>query len=231
MIKDTDRKYHGQFGIPFSKIHRDRELAYVVPVPYKLVIGIVGPKCSGKTVITSHLVEDFGYQFYSLSRFVRDEVTRLSAGSDDRAILKAQGDTLRRRFGRDVLARRVVQAVRRDLVERQEPVSHIVIDGIKNLGEVEYLKRLPRSYIMSVVAGAETRHQRAQSDGAFDGEVHEFVATIDAPDSNATDECGQQVDRCLEPPTADFVVTNELSKRQLLNEVDAILARIGGIPS
>src|ERR1039457_5363473 len=108
-----------------------------------MIVAVVGLKYSGKTVVTDHLVEDLGFRLYSLSRFVRDEVDRLSLSLKDRTILKAYGDKLRRQYGRDYLAKRIVQCIRRDLIERQEPVTHIVIDGIKNVGEIQFLKRLP----------------------------------------------------------------------------------------
>lgn len=222
-----DRKYHGQFGIPFSKIHRDSELAYVIPLKYKLLAVIVGRKYSGKTVITSHLIEKLGYRFYSLSALVRSEVERLSLPLD-RGTLKREGDRLRRQFQSDVLARRVIQDIRRDLVERQEPTTHIVIDGIKNAGEVEFLKRLTPVAVIGVTASMEVRYQRAQRDAAFQGSKEEFEAKIDKPDTNSVDDRGQQVDACL--GLVDHMITNEKTKQDLIKEVEAYLKEKGGIP-
>jgi dephospho-CoA kinase len=223
-----DRKYHGQFGIPFSKIHSDGELAYVVPLKYKLLAVIVGPKYSGKTVVTSYLVEKLGYRFYSLSALVRNEVERLSLPLD-REVLKREGDRLRRQFKRDILARRVVQDIRRDLVERQEPITHIVVDGIKNAGEVEFLRRLTPVAVIGVTASVDVRFNRARADGRFQGSKEAFVASVDQPDSNSVDDRGQQVDTCLS--LVNHTITNEGSKQDLIREVEALLRKIGGIPT
>lgn len=223
-----DRKYHLQFGIPFSKIHRDSELAYVIPLKYKLLTVIVGPKYSGKTVVTSHMVEKLGYRFYSLSALVRREVERLSL-PPDREVLKREGDRLRRQFRRDILARWVVQDIRRDLVERQEPITHIVVDGIKNAGEVEFLRRLTPVAVIGVTASPGERYKRAQKDAAFQGSMEEFAAKVDQPDSNSLDDRGQQVDTCL--GLVDRMIINEKTKHELIKEVEAFLKEKGGIPT
>lgn len=226
-MERRDRKYQGQFGIPFSKIHLDRELAYVVPLNYRLLLAVVGPKYSGKTVVTSHLVEDYGYRFYSLSAFVKEEVDRLCL-PDERAVLKREGDRLRREFGREVLARKGIQSIRRDLVERREPITHMVVDGIKNAGEVEFLKRLPSVEVVGIVASDERRFERAKSLG-FKGTLGDFRERVDVPDSNSTDDRGQQVQTCL--GLVDLTIENDGTKLELFENVDRMLEQCGGIPT
>jgi hypothetical protein len=221
-------RYHGQFGIEFSKIHEDRELAYVVPLEYRIIVVIVGLKYAGKTVVTDHLVEDLGFRLYSLSRFVREEVDRLALPQTDRAILKEHGDRLRRRYGCDYLAKRVVQSIRRDIIERLEPVTHISVDGIKNTGEIEFLKRLPRIVTIGVAADGEERRQRAESDGEFHGSIDGFVGAVDGPDCNSKDGYGQQVDLCL--TAVEHTLWNNSTKRALRQQTDALLRKEGGLP-
>lgn len=221
-------KYHGQFGIPFSKIHKDKELPYIVPIRYRVIIGVVGLKYSGKSVLTSYLVEDLGYRFYSLSRVVRSEAERLCL-SPGRRTLQNLGDQLRRRYGRDYLARRIVLEMYRDIVERGESIDFIVVDGIKNVGEIEYLRRLERYYLIGVSAHVDKRHRRAVDDGSFKGDLAAFKDEVDKRDLQMRDRNGQQVGLCLKAVAREHVILNESTRDEFVLRAQEILGRMGGL--
>jgi len=220
-------KYHRQFGIPFSRIHKDKELPYIVPFPYKHIVGIVGPKYSGKTIVSSHLVEEYGYRFYSLSSAVRSEAERVGLPCE-RSVLQALGNELRRCYGRDVLAKRTARALYRDIVEREETIPYIVVDGLKNHGEVEFLRKLPGFVLIAVVAPVEIRYGRAQSCNGFRGSLAEFEATVDAVDSQEADEYGQQVNACMDMRAGDYTLTNDATSGGLLTACDRIIGGLEG---
>ena len=69
--KDNEKgKYQMQIGPGFSKIYQDEELKYLTFPNYKIAIGLIGHKGSGKSIISNYLVEDQLYIYYSLSHIV-----------------------------------------------------------------------------------------------------------------------------------------------------------------
>ena len=218
------KKYQEQFGVPFSKISKDRELSYIVPPRYRIILGIVGLKYSGKTTLSSYLVEDLGYRFYSLSRIVREEAERRGLSLTGRLVLQDLGDKLRKQYGNDFLAKRIMQGIYRDLVEKNENISHIVIDGIKNLGEISCLKKLNNFHLIGISAPAGIRYNRAVLGGYFNGSLDSFIEEIDKRDFQASEEFGQQVDQCL--AQAEYTIENQQTKQDFLNTCRKLLVNI-----
>lgn len=218
------KKYQGQFGVPFSKISKDKELSYIVPPRYRTILGIVGPKYSGKTTFSSYLVEDLGYRFYSLSRIVREEAEKRGLSLTNRLVLQDLGDMLRKQYGNDYLTKRTMQRIYRDLVERNETGGYIVIDGIKNMGEISCLRKLDNFYLIGISASVKIRHERAQLGGHFNGPLDLFIKEIDERDFQTSDEFGQQVNQCLEQ--VQYKIENEGNTQEFLIRCRDLLIKI-----
>jgi dephospho-CoA kinase len=216
------KKYQRQFGIPFSKIHEDAELPYVVPLRCKLVVGLVGLKLAGKTTLSSYLVEEHDFRFYSLSQILRDMAIARGIPINSRSAMQDFGDEMRKSRGNDYLTRAVVRQIYRDIVEFGEPMRDIVIGGIKNTGEVSALRAIKTFHLIGIEAGAETRHRRAMLEGWFKEPLEVWRQRIDQRDHQNVDDFGQQVGKCLE--SADIMIVNEsASKTDFLNDCERIL--------
>ena len=56
-MKIGTSRYSNSISPGFSKIHEDKELAYIVPANLQSVIGIVGLRGSGKSIISKFLID------------------------------------------------------------------------------------------------------------------------------------------------------------------------------
>ncbi len=84
----------------------------------------------------------------------------------------------------------------------------VVIDGIRNIGEVEFLRQtIPQGHfwLVAVHADYETRWKRIQKCGSYDNE-HRFRRD-DMRDSGEDDPMGQDVRHCVYE--ADYILRNE----------------------
>ena len=115
-----------------------------------MIIGLTGTKASGKSEVAEFLKQqDFIY--FSLSDFVREEATK--RGLDNYSIKDLQdiGNDLREKHGLGVLAERAIEKI------KPNAEKNFIIDGIRNPGEIEVLRRLKNFYLISFDAPQEQR--------------------------------------------------------------------------
>lgn len=158
-------------------------------------IGLTGTNASGKGE-AAHFFIQHGYDFISLSDFVREELKKNSM-EITRNNLIAMGNKMREKSGPDILARTAVKKMS----------GKTVIDSIRNLKEIEYLRENTEFLLLSIDAPPEIRFQRARKRGR-----HESVRTlnefIDVEKREMTgNKKGQQLKKCME--SADFKITNQ----------------------
>lgn len=187
------------------------------------IIGIVGPFASGKGVVTGYLIKKYGYTSFSLSSIVHDEVKKKGLVNYDRTILQNTGDELRKKEGDGVLARRAMQqltANRKQLTE-----TKVVIEGIRNPGEVEYLRSIPGFFLIAVDASAKIRFQRIlERKKPWDPTDWESFKKVDGRDRGDKENTnGQQVRKCME--MADVKIKNEGGVKEVEREVEKILKK------
>ncbi|MEK7177879.1 MAG: hypothetical protein AAB705_03570, partial [Patescibacteria group bacterium] len=114
-------------------------------------------------------------------------------------------DELRREFGNEVLANRTMSQLNR----RRGRVSRpIIIEGIRNPGEIEFLKKNSNFILIGVKANRELRFKRLLSRGKeWDPETYEDFLKVDRRDIGVgQNKSGQQVGKCL--AYSDYVLTN-----------------------
>jgi dephospho-CoA kinase len=178
------------------------------PPPYRL-IGLTGTNAAGKGEVALYL-ETKGYEVFSLSDVIREHLRkRALAASRDNLI--AAGNALRRRYGTDILARRVLKKVR----------GKAVIDSIRNGSEVAYLKTRPGFILAAVDAPVEIRFKRAEKRGRQESAatLEEFIAKEQL--ELAGGRAGQQILRCL--GSADVTIINDGTLAELRRRVDQCL--------
>lgn len=122
-----------------------------LPVMGQKVIGLVGPMVSGKGIVADYLVS-LGYSYFRLSDIIREEIERLGK-TPDRKTLQDIGDKLRQKYGTDILAKRVAKKIESSRIERA------IVDGVRNPGELKYLRRRFGAIIIGVDATRERRFQ------------------------------------------------------------------------
>ena len=115
------------------------------------LIGLTGTNGAGKGEAAAYF-RARGYSCHSLSDVIREDLAGrgLPASRDN---LIRTGNELRRRFGPDVLARRTMAKI--------GPGERAVIDSIRNLAEIEALRREEGFILLAIDAPVELRFARA----------------------------------------------------------------------
>lgn len=119
------------------------------------IIGITGPFGSGKTT-AAKFFEEKGFTSVVLSSFLRDEL-RSSGKELTRKNLQDLGNLWREKNGRGVLASKALEYSSKNKMEK------IVVDGIRNLGEIEELKKNSKFVLLGVFADREIRFNRIKA--------------------------------------------------------------------
>jgi dephospho-CoA kinase len=147
-----------------------------------------------------------GYAYVSLSDEIRDELRR-KGEEITRDSLIATGNSLRRKYGADVLARRVMKKVR----------GRTVIDSIRNSREVAFLRQHKGFVLVAVDAPVELRYERVRQRGRAESAatLEEFAAKEKLELAGGTS--GQQLHRCLD--LADVTIVNDGTLQALHRQI------------
>jgi dephospho-CoA kinase len=165
------------------------------------IIGLVGEAGTGKGVVTDILTL-YGFGNYSLSNTLR-EISNSINLPDGRENLTALGNSLREKFGSDVLARGAKQWV------EQSGNSHVIIDSIRNPAEVTYLKQELGAFIIGVTMSPKKTFQLMESRQRPGDPTtwEEFLKLKAREEGEGQKESGQQLLKCL--ALADVTLKNE----------------------
>ena len=171
--------------------------------PSNLVVGLTGPVGSGCSSMAG-VLQNRCFRSYRLSDEIRNEMK--AAGCCPRKRSKNYRKALQD-YGNQRRQMRLAYWVGK-LLERVEKEavgeSPIVIDGIRNFGEVQRLRHeYPNFFLVAICAEREHRWTRVKSD--YGGRQSEFQRD-DRRDQNEGIPHGQQVQQCVDD--ADFVYFN-----------------------
>jgi len=171
------------------------------------VIGFTGALGSGCTYLAKGLEKHHRYHYCSLSEPIHNIAQKMEL-QETTGNLQDIGNVLREKNGVGFLAEFVVSAVNRNLegIEGNKRPVGIVIDGIRNIGEVESLQQLPNFYLISVQAETSIREGRTIGEGKRFNTKEEFDVADDR-DMDEQTEYGQQVKKCNY--LSDIIVINE----------------------
>ncbi len=187
---------------------------------YIVYIGVVGQIAVGKGILVDYLINNLDFTSFSLSSILHDELKRRKIKEFTRETLQNVGDELRKRYGNDILARR---AIKRLLHEGEK---HVVIEGIRNTGEVEFLKKNPNFVLIGVKANRELRFKRLLKRAKpWDPKNWTDFVRVDRRDLGiGQDKSGQQVGKCL--AYCDYVLTNNKDTADFQRKVDNLMKKI-----
>lgn len=119
----------------------------------KIILGFAGEIASGKGTAAKYLIERHGAATYRFSTILRDVLQRLHL-PEDRTTLQTLSTFLRKEFGEDTLAKVMFEDAKGD--------THalVVIDGVRRLEDVKYLREIPEFKLCYITAPMKTRHER-----------------------------------------------------------------------
>ena len=161
------------------------------------LIGLTGTNGAGKGEAAAYFGTK-GYAYYSLSDAIRDEL-RARGDAPSRDNLIQTGNELRERFGADVLARRTLAKVGDD--------ERAVIDSIRNVQEIAFLRRQEGFVLLAIDAPVEARFARTALRGRDEsaGDLEAFRKKEE--EERAGGASAQQLEACM--AAADRIIVND----------------------
>lgn len=114
------------------------------------IIGITGAFGSGKSTAASFL-ESQGYKKIYLSFYLEKEAEKRGL-KISRKVLQDIGNELRERFGNGYLMKKALNNLKDE--------EKIVIDGIRNLGEMSEIKKHKGAIVLGIIANRDIRFER-----------------------------------------------------------------------
>ncbi len=155
------------------------------------IIGITGPFGSGKSTAASFF-ETKGFVKITLSSFLEGALLKDNK-EITRSNLQDLGNLWRKKEGSGVLAKKALEYISKNKIEKA------VIDGIRNLGEVEELKKTNIFILLGVVADRKIRFARIKQMSNREALTQELFDRLDYKDLGISidEEAGLQVAKCL----------------------------------
>ena len=184
------------------------------------VIGLTGTLGSGKNTVKHFILRKFNCYHVTLSDVIRAEIEK-KRGTLNRLTLQDIGNEMRQKYGVHILALIAIEYLPRDK-------EMIIVDGIRNPGEAEYLKKKfgEDFKLIAIDAAQEVRFERTRRRaGPKDLETLEEFIELDKRDKGEGEPAhGQQVAACIN--MADFKIENNDSPEQLEQKIDEVMKKI-----
>ncbi len=177
----------------------------------KIILGFTGLIACGKGTATQYLKEKYGAETFRFSTMLRDVLDRLYL-AHTRENMSGISTGLRNIFGQDLMAKVMSQDVENSQAEL------IVVDGIRRMDDIKYLRALPNFKLVAIVADMKIRYERLLTRGE------------NSDDQNKTWE-EFQADHQLETEltildtmkAADIAINNDGSLENLQKQLDELV--------
>ncbi len=181
-----------------------------------VIIGVVGSIASGKGVV-SDILKKKGFIPLMFSDILRKELSEKGI-EITRKNLQDYANELRKNFGADYLARR--------LIAKTSSSGNYVLEGIRNPAEIYALRESGKTFILGIDAPLERRFQWIIMRGKEnDPHTLDEVKTTDDRDNGVGEpEWGLQVKKSM--ALADVVVINDKTKEHLEKKIDKIISKL-----
>jgi dCMP deaminase len=173
-----------------------------------ITIGITGLVRAGKDEVAKILINHHKYQQFNMSDVLKEELIRVGK-EPTKMNMSILGDEWRNLYGHDVVMRRTL--------ERASNYKKIVITGIRDPAEIDFLKKnTDRFKLIAVNASKEIRFSR------------KFPGEPDTPEKffarDERDIKNKGLDKVIEG--ADYVIENEESYEELATQLGMIIGKI-----
>ena len=157
-----------------------------------IILGFTGSLGSGCSYISKVLskIAPNNYKYFKLSDIIRKILTAEGITNPTVPQLQDKGNDLRKINGNGYL----VTELLREIDEEKDKYDYIIIDGIKNAGEVSILRQFPNYYLLSIHADDDIRCKRLVKNKTFPND-NEFYRA-DERDKLEEYDYGQQVNKC-----------------------------------
>lgn len=215
----------------------------------RLIIGLTGSLGSGVSEAGKYLVKKLGTKVYritgkewlekpseikdeayKLSQLIKDLIEGKEGSNLPRELLQKRGNELRRDKGLAYLSREILERIDKieQVVEQgdsKKAAYPIVIDGIKNKGEIFELRKYSNFFLIAIDAPYSLRLKRLTPKYRAQGKDAKELEEDDERDHDENIDYGQQVDLCVY--LSDILIRNDTEKeKNLTNKLDYYISLI-----
>lgn len=176
----------------------------------KTLIGLSGEMGSGKGTIAHYLVDRYGFAPFRMSDMLRDIVDRLHVEQSRENISKTS-KMIRDTFGEDIMSRVVAQ-------DAQKATTHVVIDGIRRMEDIEHLQHLENFILVYIEVDERVRYERLVLRNENKGDAEKTFEEFQKEQQMEADSRITELrDR------ADIVINNDGDITKLYSRVDSLI--------
>ena len=171
----------------------------------KNIVCLVGESGAGKGAAVE-ILKEYGYVAYILGNEVRHHAQESGIIAPTRAELQMFANLVRREYGTDYYMSRILQNVVNQLTNR------VVIDGVRNIGELNRLREIQgvnaEINVVGIVADPNVRFSRViqRRDNSDPLTYKEFLENDRREKGTEGDQFAQQNEECLR--SADILIEN-----------------------
>ncbi|MGC8662687.1 MAG: AAA family ATPase [Candidatus Micrarchaeia archaeon] len=177
-----------------------------------MIICITGMPGSGKSLAANYLIEK-GFEAVEMGDFVREKMKTEGIEITNKNI-RDYALYLRKKFGKEIVAKLTINRIK-------GKNKNIVIVGVRSRIEIDYFKKnLGNFYVIALTAPKRLRYKRLKERGRTDD-----IYTID--EFNYREEKEKKYGMMSAIKSADFVISNTASQKELKKSIDAVIASIG----
>ena len=178
------------------------------------IIAFTGMPCSGKTEAVQ-IAKNMGINVFRMGDMVWEEVKKRKLPLDDKHVGAIAND-MREKFGKDIWAKKTLEKI-----TKFRELEHIVIDGIRNIEEIEtFKKKLGKDFvIIAIIASDKTRQKRCLKRKREDD-------SKDVNDLKERDKRELNWGLGSVIASADIIIPNEGSVENFRNEIKKIFKKI-----
>lgn len=178
----------------------------------KKIIGITGPFGSGKSTAAQYL-HDQGYKTISLSSYL-EELAKERGLPLTRKTLQDLGNEVRKKNGSGFLMEKAL--------EKCKSEDKIVIDGIRNIGEIDELRKIEGSILLAILADRKVRFDRLKNLKRREKLNEQLFYQLDLRDLGVSEKItGLQTAFCI--ALADAFIVSGNSMEDFKKDIDKFL--------
>ena len=180
----------------------------------KIIIGLVGPHAGGKEVAKKYISQKYNSKDCKFSTSLRDVVRRLDI-PETRENLQKLSTILRSGFGEDILAK----VIAFDASKLDSDI--VIIDGVRRMSDIIYLKELPNFYLITVDADPKIRYERMKLRNENLGDKDKTYEQFLADHNNEADKYMPIV-----MASTKIIIQNNDSLEELFSQIDTIMGKL-----
>ena len=183
-----------------------------------LIIGITGAFGSGKSTASSFF-ENKGFTKIILSLLLEEEARKRDVQKITRKILQDIGNEWRRKYGKGILAKKAIYFL------QKSNINKAVIDGIRNVGEVDEFREQKHFSLLAVIADRQIRFERLKKLKRRESLTESLFNRLDRRDLGlGQKETGLQVAKCI--ALSDVFIDNNSSISDFRDKLNNFLKKL-----